>query len=164
MQWKARWRSVGVGALGSGSLSGRELFFQEHGLLVVGGRLDAHRCESTRIDAVGRRDFLSSIFFSGDRSATCSVAEVRLFFRAFVFPGRFVSSFDWFRAVFGSEFGGIGSFKLPRASGGCLGAERRRRTRSAAKRSGELQKSDDPEVSEWGNPARVMPGHPLMNT
>jgi hypothetical protein len=30
----------------------------------------------------------------------------------------------------------------------------------AAKRSGELQGSVDPEVSEWGNPIRVMPDDP----
>ena len=34
----------------------------------------------------------------------------------------------------------------------------------AAILSGELQTGFDPEVSEWGNPARVMPGHSLMNT
>ena len=33
----------------------------------------------------------------------------------------------------------------------------------AAILSRELQTSDDLEVSEWGNPARVMPGHPLVN-
>jgi hypothetical protein len=33
----------------------------------------------------------------------------------------------------------------------------------AAKRSGELHRSVDPEISEWGNPARVMPGHPELN-
>lgn len=49
--------------------------------------------------------------------------------------------------------------KLQRAYGGCLGAGGRRRTRSAAKRFGELQTSCDPEISEWGNPARVMSGH-----
>ena len=49
--------------------------------------------------------------------------------------------------------------KLLRAHGGCLGIERRRRTWLAAKSSGELQASVDPEMSEWGNPARVIPGH-----
>ncbi len=34
----------------------------------------------------------------------------------------------------------------------------------AAKRLGELHKSFDPSVSEWGNPIRVMPGDPQMNT
>ncbi len=29
---------------------------------------------------------------------------------------------------------------------------------------GELHASDDPEVSEWGNPSRVMSGDPLLNT
>jgi hypothetical protein len=53
--------------------------------------------------------------------------------------------------------------KLQRASGGCLGAECRRRTRLAAKRSGELHKSEDPEISEWGNLAGVMPSHRIVN-
>ena len=30
----------------------------------------------------------------------------------------------------------------------------------AAKRSGELHRSVDPEISEWGNPVRVMSGNP----
>jgi hypothetical protein len=34
----------------------------------------------------------------------------------------------------------------------------------AAKRSGEVHKTVDPEVSEWGNPVRVMPGDPQLNT
>ena len=34
----------------------------------------------------------------------------------------------------------------------------------AAKRSGELHRSVDPEISEWGNPVRVMPGHSSLNT
>ena len=42
--------------------------------------------------------------------------------------------------------------KLIRAIGGCLGIDRRRRTRILAKSSGELVISNDPEVSEWGNP------------
>lgn len=42
--------------------------------------------------------------------------------------------------------------KLIRAIGGCLGIDRRRRTRIPAKSSGELVISKDPEVSEWGNP------------
>ena len=46
-----------------------------------------------------------------------------------------------------------------RARGGCLGTGRRRRTWQAAKSRGELQASVDPRVSEWGNPAGVMPGH-----
>ena len=33
----------------------------------------------------------------------------------------------------------------------------------AAKRSGELHKSVDPEVSEWGNPAGVMSCDPCLN-
>lgn len=31
-------------------------------------------------------------------------------------------------------------------------------------RHGELQESDNPWISEWGNPAGVMPCHPLLNT
>ncbi len=34
----------------------------------------------------------------------------------------------------------------------------------AAKRSGELHRSVDPEISEWGNPVRVMSGHSSLNT
>jgi hypothetical protein len=30
----------------------------------------------------------------------------------------------------------------------------------AAKRSGELHRSVDPEISEWGNPGGVMPVNP----
>ncbi len=39
------------------------------------------------------------------------------------------------------------------ASDGCLGDDRRRRTRQSAKSLGELAMSCDPGVSEWGNPA-----------
>lgn len=42
--------------------------------------------------------------------------------------------------------------KLLRAVGGCLGINRRRRTRIPAKNFGELERSYDPEESEWGNP------------
>ena len=41
--------------------------------------------------------------------------------------------------------------KNSRVYGECLGANRRRRTRQAAKGLGELQVSYDPGVSEWGN-------------
>ncbi len=34
----------------------------------------------------------------------------------------------------------------------------------AAKRLGELHESCDPRVSEWGNPAWVMPRDPHLNT
>jgi hypothetical protein len=34
----------------------------------------------------------------------------------------------------------------------------------AAKLSGELHESVDPEVSEWGNPIRVMFDDPRLNT
>ena len=34
----------------------------------------------------------------------------------------------------------------------------------AAKRSGELHRSVDPEISEWGNPVGVMPDDPRLNT
>ena len=47
--------------------------------------------------------------------------------------------------------GGQGLSKR-RASGGCLGARRRRRTWHAAKILGEPRAGVDPEVSEWGNP------------
>ena len=47
-----------------------------------------------------------------------------------------------------------GTVKLQRAHGGCLGDQRRRRTWTAAKSSGELLTSFDPEISEWGNPRR----------
>ncbi len=43
--------------------------------------------------------------------------------------------------------------KLCRAQGECLGTESRRRTRQAAISCGELQISDNPQISEWGNPA-----------
>ena len=45
--------------------------------------------------------------------------------------------------------------KLQRAQGECLGTDSRRRTRQAAKSCGKEQISYDPQVSEWGNPARV---------
>ena len=50
--------------------------------------------------------------------------------------------------------------KLLRAHGGCLGIRKRRRTWLAAKSFGEPQAGVDPEISEWGNPARVIPGDP----
>lgn len=34
----------------------------------------------------------------------------------------------------------------------------------ATKLLGELHRSVDPSVSEWGNPTRVMSGDPQMNT
>lgn len=34
----------------------------------------------------------------------------------------------------------------------------------AAKRLGELHESDDPRISEWGNPAEVTLRHPRLNT
>ena len=42
--------------------------------------------------------------------------------------------------------------KLERANGGSLGTQRRRRTWLPTKRSGELETSKEPEISEWGNP------------
>ena len=39
--------------------------------------------------------------------------------------------------------------------GGCLGAERRRRTCYAAISRGELRRSFDPRISEWGNPPSI---------
>jgi hypothetical protein len=41
--------------------------------------------------------------------------------------------------------------KLLRAAGGCLGINRRRRTCKPAISSGELERSIEPEISEWGN-------------
>ncbi len=54
--------------------------------------------------------------------------------------------------------------KLRRVQGGCLGTKRRRRTRLPAKCLGELEASDDPGISEWGNPPGVMPRHSRLNT
>lgn len=34
----------------------------------------------------------------------------------------------------------------------------------AAKRPGELHRNVDPGISEWRNPARVMPGNLFLNT
>jgi hypothetical protein len=42
-----------------------------------------------------------------------------------------------------------------RASGGCLGVERRWRTWHAAKSCGEMRAIVDPQISEWGNPPPV---------
>jgi hypothetical protein len=53
-----------------------------------------------------------------------------------------------------------GTVKLRRAHGGCLGDQRRRRTWTAAKSSGEPLTGFDPEISEWGNPRRdYLPSH-----
>src|SRR3954470_19936949 len=53
-----------------------------------------------------------------------------------------------------------GTVKLRRAHGGCLGDQRRRRTWTAAKSSGEPLTGFDPEISEWGNPRRdYLPAH-----
>ena len=38
------------------------------------------------------------------------------------------------------------------AYGGCLGSKRRRKTWQPAKSPGELATSDEPRISEWGNP------------
>ena len=54
--------------------------------------------------------------------------------------------------------------KLLRAVDGCLGIVRRRRTRKPAISSGELEKSIDPEDSEWGNPMDVRIHHSRLNT
>ena len=53
--------------------------------------------------------------------------------------------------------------KRTRAHGGCLGTDRRRRARQAAIILGEPHVGIDPGVPEWGNPARVMSRHPLLN-
>ena len=42
--------------------------------------------------------------------------------------------------------------KIERADGGNLGTQRRRRTWRPTKSSGEREASNEPEVSEWGNP------------
>ena len=54
--------------------------------------------------------------------------------------------------------------KLLRADGGCLGIGRRRRTWKAAISFGEPLTGFDPEISEWGNPAGVIPGYHALNT
>ena len=54
--------------------------------------------------------------------------------------------------------------KRIRAHDGCLGIMRRRRTRKAAISRGEPSTGFDPQVSEWGNPAAFIGGHPGMNT
>ena len=54
--------------------------------------------------------------------------------------------------------------KLLRADGGCLGIGRRRRTWKAAISFGEPLTGFDPEISEWGNPAGVIPGYHTLNT
>ena len=40
------------------------------------------------------------------------------------------------------------------AYGECLGSKRRRKTWQPAKSPGELATSDEPRISEWGNPLR----------
>ncbi len=42
--------------------------------------------------------------------------------------------------------------KIERADGGNLGTQRRRRTWRPTKGSGKREASNEPEVSEWGNP------------
>jgi hypothetical protein len=54
--------------------------------------------------------------------------------------------------------------KLLRAVGGCLGIDRRRRTRKPAISSGELERSIEPEISEWGNPMGVMFHYHYLNS
>src|SRR5215213_2443716 len=53
--------------------------------------------------------------------------------------------------------------KRTRAHGGCLGTDRRRRARQAAKSLGEPHVGVDPGVPEWGNPARVVYRHRWLN-
>ena len=50
--------------------------------------------------------------------------------------------------------------KLLRALGGCLGVRRRRRTWLAAISCAEPQAGVDAQMSEWGNPLRVMSEKP----
>ena len=47
--------------------------------------------------------------------------------------------------------------KLQRAYGGCLGVRSRRRTQQAAKRHGKEQASNEPCISDWGNPPAMVP-------
>ena len=54
--------------------------------------------------------------------------------------------------------------KLLRAADGCLGIDRRRRTRKPAIIFGELERSIDPEDSEWGNPMGVIFHYFLPNS
>ena len=54
--------------------------------------------------------------------------------------------------------------KQIRAQGGCQGTRRRRKTWQAAKSPEEPQAGIDTGISEWGNPAGVMPRHREMNT
>ena len=59
---------------------------------------------------------------------------------------------------------GRSQVKLQRAHGGCLGIERRRRTRLPAISQGELDVSVEPWISEWGNPSGIMARHHAVNT
>ncbi len=54
--------------------------------------------------------------------------------------------------------------KLLRAFGGCLGINRRRRTRIPAISLGELENSFDPWISEWGNPVALNRHYSQLNT
>ena len=73
------------------------------------------------------------------------------------------------RAEEGREIGwkwpGAGGEKIKhiRAQGECPGTDCRRRTWQAAKSHGEPQAGVDPWISEWGNPAGVMPRHHGLN-
>lgn len=42
------------------------------------------------------------------------------------------------------------------AQGECLGSKRRRKTWQPAKSPGELATSDEPRISEWGNPIEAI--------
>ena len=48
------------------------------------------------------------------------------------------------------------------ADSGCLGSNYRRRTRMTAIIVGELSRSFDPAVSEWGNPTNFIVGYPVV--
>ncbi len=52
--------------------------------------------------------------------------------------------------------------KFLEACSGCLGTDRRRKTRLPAISVGELEASFDPTISEWGNPARATSRHPAI--
>jgi hypothetical protein len=68
------------------------------------------------------------------------------------------------RLVFENCIARIHTIKIVRAYGGCLGTGSRRRTWQAAISRVELQAGYEARISEWGNPARVMPCHPHLNT
>ena len=53
--------------------------------------------------------------------------------------------------------------KLLRAHGGCL-AQDGDEGRGKLRKAGEPPTGNDPEISEWGNPALIIERHPALNT